>query len=85
MIGIFFPIGLIMLAISIFRSKIFNAATPFLLVGGALLFPVGRIAGIVPAVIGSGALLFAAFGLIGWHIITQNRTQFSESELARLN
>jgi hypothetical protein len=85
MIGIFFPIGLILLAISIYRSRIFNSATPFLLAGGAILFPVGRIAGLVPAVFGSGVLLLAAFGLIGWHILSKDRTQLSETEPATAN
>ena len=85
MIGIFFPIGLILLAISIYRSRIFNPAIPFLLAGGAILFPVGRIVGLMPAVFGSGVLLLAAFGLIGWHILSKDRTQLSETELAAAN
>lgn len=85
MIGIFFPIGLILLAISIYRSKIFNSAIPFLLAGGAILFPVGRIAGLIPAVFGSGILLLAAFGLIGWHILSKDQARLSETELAGAN
>ena len=79
MIGIFFPIGLILLSISLYSNRIFNRLIPLLLTIGAILFPIGRIAGFVFAVIGSGMFLTAAFGLIGWHIITQHntRTQYS--------
>jgi hypothetical protein len=79
MIGIFFPIGLILLSISIYSNSIFKRLIPLLLCIGAILFPIGRIGGSAFAVIGSGMFLTAAFGLIGWHIITQNetRTQYS--------
>ena len=71
MIGIFFSIGLILLSISIYSNRIFNPLTPLLLTIGAILFPIGRIGGFAFAVIGSGMFLIAAFGLIGWNIITQ--------------
>lgn len=73
MIGIFFPIGLILLAVSVYRSKIFNPLISLLLASGAVLFPIGRIGGFRIAVIGSGILLFAAFGLIGWQILTRSK------------
>lgn len=69
MIGIFFPIGLILLSISIYKNRIFNRLIPLLLAVGAILFPIGRIGGFAIAVIGSGLVLTAAFGLIGWQII----------------
>ena len=70
MIGLFFPLGLILLAISLYRNKIFNPATPFLLALAAILFPVGRIGGFTLAVFGSGILLIATFALFGWQILT---------------
>ena len=84
MIGLFFPIGLILLAVSIYRSGIFNPLTGFLLASGAILFPIGRIGGFAVAVIGSGILLLAAFGLIGWQILkhTADKERFSETEFA---
>jgi hypothetical protein len=80
MIGIFFPIGLILLSISIYSNRIFNRLIPLLLTIGAILFPIGRIGGFAIAVIGSGMFLTAAFGLIGWHIITKYkmRKQYSD-------
>lgn len=70
MIGLFFPIGLILLSISLFRHRGFNRLTPLLLTVGAILFPIGRIGGYAFAVIGSDLVLTAAFVLIGLQIIT---------------
>ena len=80
MIGIFFPIGLILLSISIYSNRIFNRLIPLLLALGAILFPIGRIGGSLVAVIGSGMVLIAAFGLIGWQII---KTGENSDESAR--
>ena len=77
MIGIFFPIGLILLSISLYMNRIFNRVIPLLLAAGAILFPIGRIGGFAAAVIGSGMVLIAAFGLIGWQII--NTVENSDS------
>ena len=83
-IGIFFPIGLIMLSISIYRSRIFSRVISLLLALGAILFPVGRIAGLAVALIGSDFMLIAAFGFIGWQILTRSeiRSQSFEDNLA---
>ena len=75
MIGIFFPIGLILLSISLYSNRIFNRLTPLLLIIGSILFPIGRIGSFAIAVIGSGMFLTAAFGLIGWQIIIQLKTR----------
>ena len=69
MIGIFFPVGLILLSISIYSNRTFNRLIPLLLAIGAILFPIGRIGGFAIAVSGSGMVLIAAFGLIGWQIV----------------
>lgn len=73
MIGIFFPIGLIMLAISLFGRRLFHPLMPLLLIGAAVAFPVGRIIGLAAAVFTSDVLLLAAFGLIGWRMLTGER------------
>lgn len=74
MIGLLFPVGLILLSVSLLRSKIFNPILPFLLALAAVLFPIGRIAGVTAAVFASGILLFIAFGLIGWQILAGRRS-----------
>ncbi|MDQ4120174.1 MAG: hypothetical protein M3209_01745 [Acidobacteriota bacterium] len=50
MIGLFFPIGLILLAVGIYQSRIFNPTISFLPIAGAIFFPVGRIGGSTTAV-----------------------------------
>ena len=79
MIGLFFPVGLILLAVSLFRTKVFNPTLPFLFVLAAILFPIGRIAGVAAAVFASGVLLFVAFGLIGWQILAGRRSFAAQS------
>ena len=69
MIGVFFPIGLILLSIGLYSNRVFKPLFSVLLAIGAILFPIGRIGGFAIAVIGSGIFLIAAFGLIGWQII----------------
>ena len=83
MIGLTFPIGLIILAVCIYRSGQFNLFTPLALVIGALLFPVGRIGGFAVAILGSGIFLTAAFGMIGWQILTRTADEslLNEAEL----
>lgn len=83
-IGLTFPIGLIILAVGIYRSGQFNSLVPVVLVIGALLFPVGRIGGFAAAILGSGIFLTVAFGMIGWRILMQNTAEarLSETELA---
>ena len=79
MIGIFFPIGLIIVAICLYRSGIFNPIIPLLLTIGAILFPIGRIGGFSAAVLGNGILLTIAFGLIGWGFLNQTEQTFEDS------
>lgn len=81
MIGLAFPIGLILLAVGIYRTQIFNPATAFLLAAGAALFPVGRIGGFTFAILGSGVVLLAAFGLIGWQILRKKKEPMQSAEI----
>ena len=81
MIGIFFPVGLILLAVSVYQSNVFNRMTSLLLLLGAVLFPVGRIGGFAFAVLGSGIFLLAAFAFIGWQILAR-RENIATREIA---
>jgi hypothetical protein len=69
MIGLFFPVGLILLAISLYRSRVFSLPLALALVGAAVLFPLGRIAGLLVGFIGGDLLLIAAFGAIGRRLL----------------
>ena len=70
MIGIFFPVGLLILAVCLYQRRVVSPLVPLSLAAGAVLFPVGRIAGFAAAVIGSGLLLALAFGMAGVRLLS---------------
>lgn len=69
MIGLPFPIGLLLLALSYYRHGSAVFVHPVLLALGAVLFPVGRIGGIEWAIIASDILLMVAFMTIGRKLV----------------
>jgi hypothetical protein len=70
MIGLFFPVGLLILAACLYRARIVNPLVPLSLAAGAVLFPLGRIAGLLVGLIGGDLLLIAAFGIIGQRLLS---------------
>lgn len=70
MIGLFFPLGLLILAASIYKSRAASPLVALLLAAGAILFPVGRIGGAAFALLGGDALLLAAFVMIGGRLLS---------------
>jgi uncharacterized membrane protein YgdD (TMEM256/DUF423 family) len=65
--GIFFPLGLLVLAIALHRARVVPAWSTGLLALGAVLFPVGHAAGFAPAIIaGDLAILGALAPLVPW-------------------
>src|SRR5687767_11175944 len=64
MIGLAWPVGLLLLAISYYLVRR-SLVVPMLLVGGAISFPIGRIWGSEIAVIIRGLRVIAAFGIVG--------------------
>lgn len=67
--GLLFPIGLIILGLTIvFATPIPRAIGALLAIGGAL-FPIGRIAAIPWALVACDVVLGAALALIGWQIL----------------
>jgi hypothetical protein len=87
MIGLFFPTGLILLSIRLYKARLVKPFVPLLLASGAILFPVGRIAGLGAAVVGSDVLLISAFGLVGWHLLNRPEIEapFAEENYATVN
>ena len=59
--GILFPLGLLLLALGLHLSRRVRPTASFTLVAGAILFPVGHAAGIIPALILGDIVLLAAF------------------------
>jgi len=85
MIGIFFPIGLLILAACLYRNRIVSPIVALALAAGAILFPVGRIGGFWWAVLGSDILLIAAFGLIGWRLFSVGVDSLERENLSALS
>lgn len=69
--GIFFPLGLITLGIALFRYRPVMRWNGLLLAVGGVLFPIGRAANVLPAVIACDLVLATAFALIGWRLVTR--------------
>ncbi|MGB7922197.1 MAG: hypothetical protein WCF57_03015 [Pyrinomonadaceae bacterium] len=75
MIGIFFPIGLLILAASLYRRHVVSPIVPLSLAIGAILFPMGRIAGLLVGLIGGDLLLIVAFVMVGRWLLTTGRRE----------
>ena len=71
MIGIFFPLGLILLAFGLYRSRAVGLPVALALAGGAVLFPMARIGGLLVGFIGGDLLLITAFGVIGLRLLAE--------------
>lgn len=67
--GVFFPLGLLVLSVGLFRARVAAPHVAAMLAVGAILFPVGRIGGSWAAIFASDIFLTAALGLIGWRIL----------------
>ena len=79
MIGIMFPLGLIILAIALYRSRAVSWYLPLALAGGAILFPMGRIAGLTVGFFGGDLLLIIAFGVVGIRLLSSVTNSEGES------
>jgi hypothetical protein len=68
MIGLAWPIGLVVLSIACLTTRVVHIAVPILLLIGAVAFPIGRIAGSTAGVLISGATFIVAFGIVGMRL-----------------
>ena len=82
MIGLFFPAGLLILAACLYRSRLFGPLVPLALAGGAILFPIGRIAGLLVGVIGGDLLLIAAFGMAGSRLLSARHGEPEKADMS---
>lgn len=67
--GLFFPAGLLVLAVALLRKKVVPAWAGLLFALGALLFPAGRIPGYVPAMYACDVLLAVSLGYVGLRVL----------------
>jgi hypothetical protein len=77
MIGIFFPTGLLILAASLYRRHIVHPLIPLSLALGALLFPMGRIAGLLVGFVAGDLLLIVAFAVIGYRLLSAGTNELA--------
>lgn len=73
MIGLNWPLGLILLSIACVTTRAVHIAVPILLVIGAIAFPIGRIAGSTAGVLISGAAFIVAFGIVGMRLWSMSK------------
>ena len=69
MIGLTWPLGLLTLSAALLVTDKSKWHISLVLAVGAILFPIGRIAFVQPAVILSGVMFVIAFGMIGIQLI----------------
>jgi hypothetical protein len=67
--GLFFPIGMLILAVALFRKRVVPLWAGLLFAAGAILFPVGRIPGLAWAIFACDVLLTLSLGYIGWRVL----------------
>lgn len=67
--GIFFPIGLILLTVTMKKADSISTANAILLIIGIILFPVGRIGGEILFNVIGDALMLIVFSQVGINII----------------
>lgn len=70
-IGLTFPIGLIILSISLFKSRAINLLTMFALIIGILLFPIGRILVGPYANVPGDLIMLIIYGKLGIELLKQ--------------
>lgn len=70
-VGLLFPIGLIVLGITMFVARPIPRGIGALLAIGGVLFPIGRAVGHEWAIMSSDLVLGATFALIGWQVLTR--------------
>jgi hypothetical protein len=74
--GLLFPVGLLILAVALFRKQAVAPWAGLLLAAGAILFPVGRIPGLVWAIFACDVLLTVSLGYIGWRVLSTTAAEW---------
>lgn len=81
--GLFFPIGLLVLAVALLRKRVVPLWAGLLFAVGAVLFPVGRIPGFVWAIFACDVLLTVALGYIGLRVLGMTAAEWEYAPAAR--
>lgn len=81
--GLLFPVGLLILAVALFRKQAVSAWAGLLLAAGAVLFPVGRIGGFVWAIFACDVLLTTSLVYVGSRVLTMTPAEWERGAEAR--
>jgi hypothetical protein len=85
MIGIFFPLGLLILAVCLYRRHVVKAIVPLSLALGAILFPMARIAGLLVGFVGGDLFLLLAFVIIGSQLLMARSSELESADAANMS
>jgi hypothetical protein len=81
--GPFFPVGLLILAVALWRKRVVAAWAALLLALGAVLFPAGRAVGSLWAIWACDVLLTISMGYIGWRVLTMTAAEWERDVTER--
>ena len=74
--GPLFPVGLLILAVALWRKRVVAAPAAMLMAFGAIFFPSGRAAGVVWAIWACDLLLLISMGYIGWRVLAMTAEEW---------
>jgi hypothetical protein len=81
--GLLFPVGLLILAVALTRKKVVPLWAGLLFALGAVLFPVGRVPGLVWAIFACDVLLTVSLGYVGWRVLGMTAEEWEGEPAAR--
>lgn len=76
--GILFPLGLLLLAVALYRCRVVSRPIVFCLAAGAFFFPINHISSLMLGRVGADILLLIAFGAFGNRMLQQEPTDSGE-------
>ncbi len=80
--GLFFPVGLLILAVALLRKKVVPTWAGLLFALGAVLFPVGRIPGFMWAIFACDVLLTVSLGYVGGRVLGMTAEEWERAPTA---
>ncbi len=73
-----FPLGLILFGIGLYRVRVVPKWAAALLILSGILYPIGRIGGILPVIFACDLVAVIAMGLIGWRILSWTAEEWEQ-------
>jgi len=73
-----FPLGLILFGVGLYRVRVMPKWAAALLILSGILYPIGRIGGILPVIFVCDVVAVIAMGLIGWRILSWTAEEWEQ-------